>query len=242
MATKYKVPSIEDLLSSGAHFGHAVHKWHPKAEEYIFTARKGIHLIDLEKTHSQLVKAAELAYQTALKGEKIVFVGTKKQAKDVIVQQAQKAGVLYVNERWLGGTITNFDIIRKNIDKLIDLIKKREQNAFSHYTKKEKLMIDREIAKLERVVGGLKEMNVVPSLMLVIDAKREHTAIREALQKNIPVIGIVDTNTDPNLVSLPIPANDDAIRSIAIIVKTIAGAIEAGYNDFAESMTSAPSK
>ncbi len=207
-------------------------------EPYIFAGKKGIHVVDLEKTIECLDKAAEAAYNMAKEGKKIVFVGTKRQAKDLVELEAKNSGAMYVTERWLGGTITNFPMLRKSIKKLLDYKEKKEKGEFTKYTKKERLLIDREIEKLEKYFGGLTALTSNPDALVIIDAKKEKTAVKEAQTKNIPVIAIVDTNTDPKQVDFPVPGNDDAIRSIAILLKSISAAIEAGYKEYAENAAS----
>jgi len=237
MAKKYKTPKIEELIEAGVHFGHQTKSWNPNMLPYIYTTRKNIHVIDLEVTEKLLEKAADFLYETALKGGGIVFVGTKKQARDIIEIEAKRSGAMFVTERWLGGTITNFEVIRKNnIKKLIDLRKGREEGEFEMYTKKERLLIDREIEKLDTYVGGLIRLTKKPDALFVVDAKREKTAVREAKRAKIPVVALIDTNSDPKGIEYPIPGNDDAIKSIACIVKSLADAIEQGYKDYAEGV------
>lgn len=238
MSKKYKLPSIEELIDARVHIGHQIKKWHPNMEPYIFAGKKGIHVVDLEKTIECLDKAAEAAYNMAKEGKKIVFVGTKRQAKDLVELEAKNSGAMYVTERWLGGTITNFPMLRKSIKKLLDYKEKKEKGEFTKYTKKERLLIDREIEKLEKYFGGLTALTSNPDALVIIDAKKEKTAVKEAQTKNIPVIAIVDTNTDPKQVDFPVPGNDDAIRSIAILLKSISAAIEAGYKEYAENAAS----
>ena len=237
MAKKYKTPTIKELINAGVHFGHQVKRWNPKMEPYIYTTRKNIHVIDLETTEELLKEAADFLYEIASKGEKIVFVGTKKQARDIIKIEAKRSGAMYVTERWLGGTVTNFGVIKKNnINKLIDLKKKREQGELDMYTKKERLMIDREIEKLEKFVGGLTNLRKIPEAIFVVDSRREKTAVREAAVAKIPVVALIDTNSDPTGIAYPIPGNDDAIKSIACIVKCLSDAIEQGYKVYADGV------
>jgi small subunit ribosomal protein S2 len=230
----FKTPKIEDLLDAGVHFGHQVRRWNPNMEPYIYAHKKGIHIIDLEQTEVLLKEACDFAFQTAATGGKIVFVGTKRQAKDIVELEAKRSGALYITERWLGGTITNFAVIRKNIDKLLDLKVKRDNNEFENYTKKERLLIDREIEKLERFVGGITTLKGKPAMLFVVDARREKTAIREANRAEVPVVALIDTNSDPTPIDYVIPGNDDAIRSIALVVKSIADAVESGYAEYAK--------
>ncbi len=232
MATKYNTPTIEELFDAGVHFGHQVRRWNPKMAPYIFDVRKNIHIIDLEKTEELLKKACEFLYETAKKGEQIIFVGTKKQASELIKLEARRCGALYVTDRWLGGTITNFRVIKRNIDKLVNLKRKREEGEFAKYTKKERLLIDRDIEKLENSVGGLVSLKGAPGAVFVIDTKREKTAIREAFRKGVPSVALVDTNSDPSTITYVVPGNDDAIKSILVTLRAITNAVEAGYKDF----------
>ena len=172
MATKYNVPKIEELIGAGVHFGHQVKRWHPEMEKYIYTVKRNVHIIDLEQTEGLLQKAADFLYEAAKVGKKVVFVGTKKQAREIIEIEAKRAGAMYVTERWLGGTITNHKVIKKNnIDKMLDLKSKMEKGEFDHYTKKERLLIDREIERLERYVGGLANLKKKPDVLVVVDAR-----------------------------------------------------------------------
>lgn len=232
---KYKLPKIQEMIDAGCHFGHQAKRWNPKMEPYIYTVSKNIHIIDLEKTEEMLKKACEFLYEQASLGKTIVFVGTKRQSKDIIENEAKRCGALFVNERWIGGTITNFDTIKKNIDKLLDFIKGKEDGRFSIYTKKERLMIDRDIEKLQISYGGVTSMKKSPDVLFIIDPKREKTAVREARRFDVPVIAVVDTNADPREINYPIPANDDAIKSVSVIVKAISDAVEEGYKEFGKS-------
>lgn len=234
---KYKIPKIQDMIENGVHFGHQVKRWHPNMEPYIYTVKKNVHIIDLEQTERLLKEAAEFLYEIAKKGGKIIFIGTKKQARDIIQNEAGRAGALYVNERWLGGTFSNFEVIKKNnIDKLLSLKNRKEKGELDVYTKKERLLIDREIEKLERYVGGLTTMTKIPEAVFVVDGKREKTAVRDARRANVKVVALIDTNTDPNTIDYPIPGNDDAIRSIAVVTRAIADAVEEGYVEFAKEI------
>ena len=232
---KYKVPKIQEMIDAGVHFGHQTKRWHPKMEPYIYTVSKGVHIIDLEKTEEMLRKACDFLYEQASMGKVIVFVGTKKQSKDIIEKEAKRSGALYVNERWVGGTITNFETIKKNIDKLLNYLKNREDGKFSIYTKKERLLIDREIEKLQASYGGISSLKKTPEVLFVVDPKREKTAIREAKKSGVSVVAIVDTNANPKDIDYPIPGNDDAIKSVALIVRAIADAVEEGYKEFGKS-------
>lgn len=234
-----KIPSINELFESGVHFGHQVRRWHPSMGKFIYTAKNGIHIIDLEKTQQRLEAASNHLYEIAKKGGKVVFVGTKKQSRDIIELEAKRCGALYVTDRWLGGTISNLGVIKKSVKKLTDYIKGKETGEFAKYTKKERLLIDREVEKLTKKVGGLIGMNEIPQALFVIDPKREKTAIREARQAGLKVVSLIDTNADVRDIDFPIPGNDDAIKSAAIIVKTLADAIEEGYAAYAKSLTEA---
>ena len=229
---KFKTPKIEEMIEAGVHFGHQIKRWHPKMEPYIYTVSKKVHIIDLEETEKLLKEACEYLYEQASEGKTIVFVGTKKQSKDVIELEAKRSGAMYVNERWIGGTMTNFQTIKKNLRKLLDLIKGREEGDFEKRTKKERLMIDREIEKLTRVYGGIVNLKKIPDVVVVIDPKREKTAVREAQFAGKKVVALVDTNADPTGIDFPIPGNDDAIKSVALIVKSLAEAVENGYKAF----------
>lgn len=233
--SKYKVPSIQELLDAGAHFGHQVRRWHPKMEPYIYSVSKNTHIIDLEKTEECLKKACEFLFEQAKLGKTIVFVGTKRQTKEIIENEAKRCGAKYINERWVGGTITNFETIKKNLTKLLDIIKGKQEGKFDIYTKKERLLIDRDAEKLTIAYGGIVELKAAPEVLFVIDPKREKTAIREAKISDVPVVAIVDTNANPTEVSYPIPANDDAIKSVAIVVKALSEAIDEGYKEFAKA-------
>jgi small subunit ribosomal protein S2 len=229
---KYKVPTIEELIEAGVHFGHQVRRWHPKMEPYIYMVNKNVHIIDLEETEKLLKKACEYLYETAKSGKNIVFVGTKRQSKETIELEAKRCGAMYVSQRWIGGTMTNFKMIKKNLDKLVDYIKGRDEGKFDKNTKKERLLIDREVEKMMLVYGGIITMKGTPGALFVIDPKRERTAIREARAVGIKTVALVDTNTDPSEVDYPIPANDDAIKSVALLVRAISGAVEEGYKEF----------
>jgi len=236
--SKYKLPKVEQLLEAGVHFGHQVRRWNPKMEPYIYSSRNNTHIIDLEQTEKGLKEAADFLYEVAKKGGQIILVGTKKQAREIITLEAKRAGALYVAERWLGGTLTNYKVIRKNADKLLSFLRRRDNGDLASYTKKERLLIDREIEKLEKYYGGIVTLRGMPQAVFVVDIKREKTAVSESLTAGVPIVGLVDTNSDPTGIGHVIPGNDDAIKSIAFIVKVIADAIEAGYKDFAENKAS----
>lgn len=237
MTKNYKLPTIEDLIASRVHIGHQIKRWHPNMFDYIYTSKQGVHIFDLEKTLEKLDIAAQTLFEIASKGKKVIFVGTKRQAKDIVALEAARCGAMYVTERWLGGTVTNLPMIRKSIKKLIDYKDSREKGEFTKYTKRERLLIDREIIKLEKYFGGLVSLTSIPDALVLIDAKKEKTALKEAKAIGIPVIALIDTNTDPKNVDYPIPGNDDAMRSIAAVLKVLGDALEAGYKEFAKKVT-----
>ncbi len=222
---------LNQLLEAGVHFGHQTRRWNPKMKPFIFTERNGIHIIDLRKTLDRLQQAQQAVREVVLRGERILFVCTKKQLRSVIEQEAQKSGSYYVTERWLGGMLTNFQTIRKQIRRLKELERGQEENAFEFYTKKERLMLDRERLKLDKYLAGVKEMGRLPGAVFVVDAKRETIAVREANRLKIPIIAITDTNADPGPIDYPIPGNDDAIRSVGLISGAIAETIEQARRD-----------
>lgn len=220
--------SIENLLEAGAHFGHLTRRWNPKMAKFIFGEKNGIHIIDLRKTQLLIDFARNAAYDLASQGKNILFVGTKPQAKSIIEQEAKRANSNYVSERWLGGMLTNFITIRKSIKRLNAIDKMETDGTFDRLTKKERLLLNRERERLRKVFGGIETMNRIPGALFVVDIKKEHIALKEAKVLGIPVIAFVDTNTDPDLVDFPIPANDDSVRSIELITKVIADAVIEG--------------
>jgi small subunit ribosomal protein S2 len=217
--------TIEDLLLAGAHFGHLTRRWNPKMKKYIFMERNGIHIIDLKKTHELLQDVCGASANLIAQGKNILFVGTKKQAKDVVKNEAVRCGMNYVTERWLGGMLTNFSTIRKSIKRLNTIIKMETDGTFDNLQKKERLILTREKEKLEKVLGGISTMNKLPGAVYIVDIKKEHIAVDEAKKLEIPIIAIVDTNCDPDLVNYPVPSNDDAVKSIELITRVIADAI-----------------
>ncbi|MCK5369802.1 MAG: 30S ribosomal protein S2, partial [Cyclobacteriaceae bacterium] len=217
-----------DLLDAGVHFGHLTRKWDPKMAPYIFMERNGIHIIDLNKTIACLEEAADYIQSIVRSGRKIMFVATKKQAKGLVAEQAQRLRMPYVTERWLGGMLTNFSTIRKSLKKMSSIEKLMKDEAYLNLAKRERLMISREKAKLERVLGGISDLTRLPAALFVVDIKREHIAIKEAQKLNIPVIAMVDTNSNPELVDVPIPSNDDAWKSIQLIIEYITKAVDQG--------------
>lgn len=219
---------VKQLLEAGVHFGHQTARWNPKMKPYIFTARNGIHIIDLEQTVKMASKAYKHVADIVSLGSDALFVGTKRQAAEIICEQAERVNMYYVNHRWLGGMLTNFKTIKQSIDKLQGLYQKRDAGEFAKLTKKEALYMEREIQRLERSLGGIKNMTKVPGVVIIVDPKKEHTAVKEANRMSIPVVAIADTNCDPDGIDYLIPANDDAIRSIHMIITYMADAVEEG--------------
>ncbi len=224
------VVSMKALLETGVHFGHRTRRWNPKMKPFIFTERNGIHIIDLQQTIQAIDQAYALIRDTVAQGGTVLFVGTKRQAQETIAQQAQRCGMPYVNQRWLGGTLTNWRTMRSRIEYLRDLEARRDAGEFERLPKKEALELNREIEALNERFGGLKEMRRLPDLLFIVDVRREETAVREANALNIPIIAMVDTNCDPDRIDLVIPANDDAIRAIKLIVSRMADAVLEGMN------------
>jgi len=220
--------SLKDLLEAGCHFGHQARRWHPKMKPYLYAVRDGIHIFDLAKTKEGLDEACEYLRKLTVAGKTVVFVGTKRQAKAIIKEEAKKAGTPFVAERWLGGVITNWDQLKKSIRKLTEMKEKKEKGEYKKYTKKEQILIDREIARLEKLFGGLESLEELPEAIFVVDTKKEEAAVREANQKGIAVVAIVDSNSNPDLIDYIIPANDDAVGSIKIIVEAVAAAVQKG--------------
>ena len=218
-------PQIQDLLEAGVHFGHQTRRWNPKMRRFIFAERSGIYIIDLQKTYKQILVAQELLKSVVLKGEGVLFVCTKKQLKATVQAEAANSGSFWVTERWLGGMLTNFQTIKKQIRRLKDLEDGAAEGDFENYTKKEKLLFEREREKLLRNLEGIKNMARLPGALFIVDAKKEKIAVSEANKLGIPVVAIVDTNADPDVISVPIPGNDDAIRSVALITEALASVI-----------------
>lgn len=220
--------TYKDLLDAGVHFGHLTRKWDPKIAPYVFMEKNGIHIIDLNKTLVCLEDAAEAVKTIVRSGRKILFVATKKQAKEIVTEEARRLKMPYVTERWLGGMLTNFATIRKSLKKLSTIERLIKDESYQNLAKRERLMINREKEKLERVLGGISDLTRLPAAIFVVDIKREHIAVSEANKLNIPIIGMVDTNSNPESVDYPIPANDDAWKSINIITQYISRAVEEG--------------
>jgi len=220
--------SMKLLLEAGVHFGHQVARWNPKMKAYIFSQRNGIHIIDLEQTVVLLEKACDFIGAVAERGEDIIFVGSKKQAQEAIEEEAKRCGVFYVNKRWLGGMLTNFPTIQSRIDYLVRLEDRKERGELERLPKKEALKLEKEIAHLNRLLGGVKEMTRMPGALFVIDPTKERNAIAEARRVGVPIVAVVDTNCDPDEVDYPIPGNDDAIRAVSLFCSVIADAILEG--------------
>jgi len=220
--------SLETLLAAGSHFGHLTRRWNPKMKEFIFMEKNGIHILDLKKTQEKIDKACEAVKKIVEEGEDVLFVGTKKQSKEIIRTEAQRSGMFYITDRWLGGMLTNFGTIRKSVKHMKNLEKMGSDGTYEKITKKEVLHIEREKGKMKKVLDGVEEMKKLPGAIFIVDTKKEQIAVNEARKLNIPIIAIVDTNSDPTIIDYPIPANDDAARSISIISRTLADAIIEG--------------
>ncbi len=221
----------KDLLSAGVHFGHLTRKWEPKMAPYIFMEKNGIHIIDLNKTISAMNEAGEALKKLIRAGKKIMFVATKKQAQEVVSDEAKRLKMPYVTERWLGGMLTNFQTVKKSLKKLANIDKMEKSDAYLNLAKRERLMMQREKEKLEKVLGGITDLTRAPAALFIVDIKKEHIAVKEAIKLGIPIFGMVDTNSDPNLVDFAIPANDDAFKSIEIITKFVGASIEEALHE-----------
>ena len=222
------VVAMKQLLEAGVHFGHQTRRWDPKMAEYIFQARKGIHIIDLQKTSKKIDEAYAFLKEQAEEGKTVLFVGTKKQAQECVKEAAEKSGMYYVDQRWLGGMLTNFDTIRTRVQRLKDLEKMQEDGTFEVLPKKEVILLKKEMEKLERNLGGIKNMEEIPGVIFLVDPKKEHIAVLEAKKLGIPVIGLVDTNCNPEEVDYAIPGNDDAIRAVKLITDVMANGVVEG--------------
>ena len=232
------VVAMKQLLEAGVHFGHQTRRWEPKMAEYIFQARNGIHIIDLQKTSKKLDEAYKFMKEQAEEGKTFLFVGTKKQAQECIKDAAIKSGMFYIDQRWLGGMLTNFGTIRKRIDRLKKLEEMEQDGTFDVLPKKEVIKLKGEMEKLEKNLGGIKEMTKIPDVMFIVDPKKERIAILEARKLNIPIVGLIDTNCNPEDVDYPIPGNDDAIRAVKLITDVMASAIiEGRQGESAETVT-----
>jgi small subunit ribosomal protein S2 len=229
------VVTLAELLESGVHFGHQTRRWNPRMSQYIYTARNGVHIIDLVQTAQLMEEAYEYMRSSSEQGRKVLFVGTKRQAAGIIAQEASRCGAYYVNQRWLGGMLTNWETIKTRVERLKELERLEETRALDKRPKKEASVLRREMGKLQKYLNGIKSMRKVPDIVVIVDQKREHNAISECQKLGIPVVSILDTNCDPVLVDIPIPANDDAIRSIKLIVGKLADAIYEGRHGQLES-------
>jgi small subunit ribosomal protein S2 len=223
---------IRELLENGVHFGHQTNKWNPKMEKFIFGEKSGIYIIDLEKTEKSLSEAKDFLCELAASGKKVLFVGTKKQAKQIIKEQAQRCDMYYIDERWLGGTLTNFTTVRKSVNRLNHLEEMKDTEDYTLLTKKEKAHLDKEEQKLTKNLGGIRDMDATPDALIIVDAEAEEIAVREGNKIGIPIVALIDTNCDPDKIDYPIPGNDDAIRSIQYIVTSLADAVEKGYREY----------
>ncbi len=220
--------NLETLLAAGSHFGHLTRRWNPKMKEFIFMERNGIHIIDLKKSQVKIDVAFEAIKKVVEDGEEVLFVGTKKQAKEIIKGEARRCGQFFITDRWLGGTLTNFGTIKKSIKHMKNLDKMSSDGTYEKITKKEILHIEREKEKMKKVLDGIEEMKRLPGVIFIVDTKKEQIAVKEARKLNIPIVAIVDTNSDPTIIDYPIPANDDAAKSISIISRIIADAVVEG--------------
>lgn len=219
------VISMKQLLEAGVHFGHQTRRWNPKMKKYIFVERNGIYIIDLQKTVKKLEEAYDFMRQVGQDGGKVLFVGTKKQAQEAIKDEAERSGNYYINQRWLGGTLTNFETIQKRVARLKEIEKMEEDGTFSVLPKKEVIQLKKEHERLVKFLGGIREMKAIPDVMFVVDPRKERIAVAEAIKLNIPIVGIVDTNCDPDEIDYVIPANDDAIRAVKLITAKMADAL-----------------
>ena len=234
--------SMKQLLEAGVHFGHQSKRWNPRMKKYIFGERNGIYIIDLQKTLRQFKEAYQFVRSTAAKGGTLLFVGTKKQAQEIILEESKQCNMFYVQNRWLGGMLTNFSTIRKSIERMKKLEEMKNNGIFESLTKKEILKLDKQREKMEKILGGIRDMDKLPSALFVVDPKRERIAVTEANKLNIPVVAIVDTNCDPEGIDYVIPGNDDAIRSIKLITSKIAEAVTEGQSEFQASVEIAAKK
>lgn len=230
--------SVRDLLEAGVHFGHQTKRWNPRMKPYIFGARNGIYIIDLGKTARLFDEAYKFVNRIAAQGGKVLFIGTKKQAQEIVKREAERCGMPYVNNRWLGGMLTNFTTVRRSVERLLDLEKMQQDGKFGYLTKKEVLTLERDIEKLNRSLGGFKEMKDLPAAIFVIDVKKEHIAIHEARRLGIPIVAVVDTNCDPEGIQFVVPGNDDALKSINLFATRVGDACLEGKHasrDFQKS-------
>lgn len=227
----YKLPSLQELLEAGVHFGHQVRRGHPRMKPYIYGAREGVHIIDLTQSEKYLKQAVEAVYNLGKEGKTLLFVGTKKQARPIVEDLAKKLGSPYLTQRWIGGFLTNFEEVKKNIKKLKEFREQKEKGTLSKYTKKEQLLLERQMNKLQRDLGGVLDMDVTPDAVFVVDAVSDEIAVREAYKLRIKVVAIADSNCDPTKIDYPIPGNDDAIKSIKILTEAVASAYGEGRKE-----------
>jgi len=220
--------SLKELLEAGCHFGHQTVRWNPKMKPYIFTAREGVHVFDLAKTKEGLETACDFAKSIVSQGGLVLFVGSKRQAREIVLEVSKKIGMPYVTQRWMGGMITNWDQVKKRVEKMAELKEGLASGTYKTYTKKEQLLIERQLAKLEKFFGGIADVKDLPQALFIVDAKRELSAVKEANRRGIPVISMVDTNSDPDLIDYVIPVNDDAVSSIKLIVEKMGESVEEG--------------
>ncbi|MCM8782829.1 MAG: 30S ribosomal protein S2 [Candidatus Omnitrophica bacterium] len=228
---------IKQLLEAGVHFGHKTSRWNPKMKKFIFGQRSGIYIIDLEKTANCLLKAKEFILETTAKGGSVIFVGTKKQAQEIVEREARRCGMYWINNRWLGGLLTNFSTIKKRLEHLKELEKLKEEGLFARFTKKEATQKEKELEKLKKSLGGIVNMETLPTCLFIIDVQKEQTALKEARRLKIPIVALIDTISDPDSVDYPIPGNDDALKSIQLITSHIADAIIEGRKRFLEYLS-----
>jgi len=233
-------PLVRQLLEAGVHFGHQTKRWNPKMKRFIFGSRSGIYIIDLEKTEQHLKAACDFLEETASKGQLVLFIGTKKQAKLILEEEAKRAGMPYVVNRWLGGTLTNFQTIKANIDRLRELRRQKADGLFERISKKDAKRLSRQLERLEEHFSGMAELDRLPGCLFIIDTKREEIAVREANRMKLPIVAVCDTNADPDLIAYPIPGNDDALRSIKLIASIAAESVIAGRRRFETSQQPAP--
>jgi len=224
-----KIPTVEELFEAGVHFGHPSRRWHPAMSEFIFSKVRGVHILDLEKTEERLGEACQALYEIAKRGGKVVFVGLRRQSEGVVEEEARRVGAMFMAGRWVGGLLTNLPEIKKNIAKLGKLEAGLSSGEFAHYTKKERLKIEREVVRLNNLVGGIRDLSGLPDAIFLASARRGNTAVREAKRMGVPVVAIVDSNTDPGPIDYPIPGNDDSLKSLRVLVGAAADAVEAGY-------------
>ncbi|MSQ03384.1 MAG: 30S ribosomal protein S2 [Myxococcales bacterium] len=223
--------SLRDLLDAGVHFGHQTRRWHPRMKPYIYGQKNGVHIIDIQQTATKLLEATRFVQALTARGQTVLFVGTKRAAREIISEEARRSNMFFVNERWLGGTLTNWETVKKSIDRLNFLIKSRTEGRLDQLTKKEALTVTRQIEKMEKSLGGIKDLKGLPGAVFVIDPRKEHIAVSEANKLGIPVVALCDTNCDPDGIAYVVPGNDDAIKSIRLFTGAIADAAAAGVND-----------